>query len=112
MKELVGFHREAADYAAEVWTREGLTPLSKVTSAVGWNGHVNLLPGEGKPAGVARRTGSKRPPVERREDASKLPDKVPNLAIRADIPAVDADLDGAPLVDAPPKEVIDLDALG
>ena len=71
MNELVNFHREAADYAAEVWTREGLTPLSKVTSSVGWDGRVNLLPGEGKLAGVARRIGSKRPPVERREEAPK-----------------------------------------
>ena len=31
MKELVGFHLEAADYVSEVWTKEGLKPLSKVT---------------------------------------------------------------------------------
>jgi hypothetical protein len=43
MRELIGFHREAADYAAEVWTSEGLTPLSKVTSAVGWDGRVNRI---------------------------------------------------------------------
>ena len=84
MKELVGFHREVADYASEAWTREGLTPLSKVTSAVDWDGRVNLLPAEGKLAAVGRRIMSKRPPVERREEGAELPDKVPTLPVRLD----------------------------
>ena len=90
MKELVGFHREAADYAAEVWTREGLTPLSKVTSAVGWDGRGNLLPVEGKLAAVSRRVMYKRPPVDRREEGAELPDKVPTLPVRLDLPGADA----------------------
>ena len=72
---------------------------------------MNLLPVEGRLAGVARRVGAKRPPVERREEAPKVPGRVPDLPLRADIPAVDADLDGAPL-DEGPKDVVDLEALG
>ena len=54
----------------------------------------------------------KRHSVERREEGAELPDNVPILPVRLDSPGADVELDGLPLTEEPPKDFVDLDALG
>ena len=56
-------HRRAFDYAQEVWTAEGLTPLTRCTSGVGWDGKSVIVPLEGRLSAIHRRTMKKQPAI-------------------------------------------------
>ena len=61
--ELLELHLRAFDYAQEVWTAEGLTPLTRCTSGVGWDGKSVIIPLEGRLSAFYRRTMKKQPAI-------------------------------------------------
>ena len=61
--EFLELYRMAFDYAQEVWTAEGLTPLTRCTSGVGWDGKSVIIPLAGRLSAIHRRTMKKQPAI-------------------------------------------------